>query len=114
MRISDWSSDVCSSDLIAAAVLAPPAMMFGLHDYQRKRILTFLNPEADPSGSGYHILQSKIALGSGGLLGKGYGLGSQSQRIGRASCRGSVCQYVYITVAAVALNKKQNLTVTKE
>jgi len=53
--------------------------MFVLHDYQRKRILTFLNPESDPSGSGYHILQSKIALGSGGLLGKGYGLGSQSQ-----------------------------------
>jgi rod shape determining protein RodA len=63
----------------AAAVLVPPAIMFGLHDYQRKRILTFLDPESDPSGSGYHILQSKIALGSGGLLGKGYGLGSQSQ-----------------------------------
>ena len=53
--------------------------MFVLHDYQRERILTFLSPENDPSGSGYHILQSKIALGSGGLLGKGYGLGSQSQ-----------------------------------
>jgi len=70
--------------LIAAGVLGaiavvPPAIMFGLHDYQRKRILTFLDPENDPSGSGYHILQSKIALGSGGLLGKGYGLGSQSQ-----------------------------------
>ena len=65
-----------------AAILAasiPPFVMFVLHDYQRSRILTFLNPEADPSGSGYHILQSKIALGSGGLLGKGYGLGSQSQ-----------------------------------
>jgi rod shape determining protein RodA len=64
---------------VAAAALVPPAIMFGLHDYQRKRILTFLDPEGDPSGSGYHILQSKIALGSGGLLGKGYGLGSQSQ-----------------------------------
>jgi len=65
---------------VAAFVLAvPPMVMFVLHDYQRKRILTFLNPESDPSGSGYHILQSKIALGSGGLLGKGYGLGSQSQ-----------------------------------
>ena len=53
--------------------------MFVLHDYQRNRVLTFLNPEADPSGTGYHIMQSKIALGSGGLLGKGYGLGSQSQ-----------------------------------
>ena len=62
------------------AVLAAPAfILFVLHDYQRQRILTFLNPESDPSGSGYHLLQSKIALGSGGLLGKGYGLGSQSQ-----------------------------------
>jgi rod shape determining protein RodA len=42
-------------------------------------VLTFLHPEDDPSGTGYHILQSKIALGSGGLLGKGYGLGTQSQ-----------------------------------
>ena len=54
-------------------------VMFVMHDYQRKRVLTFLNPESDPSGSGYHIMQSMIALGSGGLLGKGYGLGSQSQ-----------------------------------
>jgi rod shape determining protein RodA len=56
-----------------------PFVTFVLHDYQRKRILTFLNPESDPSGSGYHILQSKIALGSGGLMGRGFGLGSQSQ-----------------------------------
>lgn len=64
-----------------AAVLAalPPFIMFVLHDYQRQRILTFLDPASDPKGSGYHIMQSKIALGSGGLLGKGYGLGSQSQ-----------------------------------
>lgn len=65
----------------AAAVLAivPPFVMFGMHDYQRNRVLTFLNPEADPSGTGYNIIQSKIALGSGGLLGRGFGLGSQSQ-----------------------------------
>ena len=68
-----------SAGLIGVALLLPPVFMFGLHDYQRKRLLTFINPEGDPSGSGYHILQSKIALGSGGLLGKGYGLGSQSQ-----------------------------------
>jgi len=49
-----------------------------LHDYQRKRVLTFLNPESDPLGSGYHILQSKIALGSGGLFGRGFLQGSQS------------------------------------
>ncbi|MDB5466123.1 MAG: rodA [Phenylobacterium sp.] len=68
-----------SAGILGAVLLVPPAIMFGMHDYQRKRVLTFLDPEGDPSGSGYHILQSKIALGSGGLLGKGYGLGSQSQ-----------------------------------
>ncbi len=49
-----------------------------LRDYQQKRILTFLNPENDPLGSGYHIMQSKIALGSGGLFGKGFMAGTQS------------------------------------
>lgn len=73
----DWR--VIAAGAAAAAVAIPPFIMFGLHDYQRNRILTFLNPEQDPSGDGYHILQSKIALGSGGLLGKGFGLGSQSQ-----------------------------------
>jgi rod shape determining protein RodA len=63
----------------AAAVVVPPFVMFGMHDYQRNRVLTFLSPESDPSGTGYNIIQSKIALGSGGILGKGYGLGSQSQ-----------------------------------
>lgn len=52
---------------------------FGLHDYQRARIRTFMNPEADPLGSGYHIIQSKIAIGSGGFFGKGYIQGTQSQ-----------------------------------
>ena len=49
-----------------------------LRDYQKKRVYTFLNPEADPLGAGYHIIQSKIALGSGGVFGKGFLLGSQS------------------------------------
>ncbi|MBF0665440.1 MAG: rod shape-determining protein RodA [Brevundimonas sp.] len=62
-----------------AAAIVPLFVMFGMHDYQRNRVLTFLNPGADPSGTGYNIIQSKIALGSGGFLGKGYGLGSQSQ-----------------------------------
>ncbi|MDP1616862.1 MAG: rod shape-determining protein RodA [Phenylobacterium sp.] len=70
--------------IIGAAVISfvaavPIMVMFVLHEYQRARVLTFLDPESDPSGSGYHILQSKIALGSGGFFGKGYGLGSQSQ-----------------------------------
>ena len=65
----------------AAAVVAivPPFVMFVMHDYQRNRVLTFLDPASDPTGTGYNIIQSKIALGAGGLLGKGYGLGSQSQ-----------------------------------
>jgi rod shape determining protein RodA len=63
----------------AAVVIVPPFVMFGMHEYQRNRVLTFLSPESDPSGTGYNIIQSKIALGSGGILGKGYGLGSQSQ-----------------------------------
>ena len=57
--------------------ILPVAWKF-LRDYQKERVLTFLNPENDPLGSGYHILQSKIALGSGGLFGKGFMLGTQS------------------------------------
>jgi len=55
----------------------PVAWQF-LHAYQRQRLLTFLDPESDPLGAGYHILQSKIALGSGGLFGKGFLAGTQS------------------------------------
>jgi rod shape determining protein RodA len=62
----------------AAAAVAPVAWEF-LHDYQRRRIFTFLDPETDPLGAGYHILQSKIALGSGGIFGKGFMEGTQSQ-----------------------------------
>ncbi|MBQ7660395.1 MAG: rod shape-determining protein RodA [Alphaproteobacteria bacterium] len=58
-------------------VLAPIAWHF-LHDYQKNRVLTFLNPERDPLGSGYHIIQAKIALGSGGVFGKGFLNGTQS------------------------------------
>lgn len=62
----------------AAAVIAPLAYFFALHDYQRRRVTTFMDPESDPLGAGYHITQSKIAIGSGGLFGKGFGNGSQS------------------------------------
>jgi rod shape determining protein RodA len=64
--------------LAVAAAAAVPAGWHLLHDYQKNRIYTFLDPESDPLGAGYHILQSKIALGSGGLFGKGFLLGSQS------------------------------------
>lgn len=62
----------------ALATAAVPVAWSMLHEYQRARVLTFLNPESDPLGSGYHILQSKIALGSGGLFGKGFLAGTQS------------------------------------
>ncbi|MBA3526381.1 MAG: rod shape-determining protein RodA [Sphingomonas sp.] len=61
----------------AVAAGLPLAYAF-MHDYQRRRVLIFLDPEADPLGAGYHITQSKIAIGSGGLFGKGYLQGSQS------------------------------------
>lgn len=64
--------------MIAIAIAAPIAWNH-LHDYQQKRVLTFLDPEADPLGAGYHIIQSKIAIGSGGLEGKGWRNGSQTQ-----------------------------------
>ena len=63
---------------IGAMIVAPIAYFFGLHDYQRRRVTTFLDPESDPLGAGYHITQSKIAIGSGGLTGKGFNEGSQS------------------------------------
>lgn len=63
--------------IVAGGAALPLAWNF-LHDYQKKRVLTFMNPEEDPLGSGYHILQSKIALGSGGFTGKGYMQGTQS------------------------------------
>ncbi|WP_435640138.1 rod shape-determining protein RodA [Micavibrio aeruginosavorus] len=64
---------------IAAGLAAIPLVWhFYMHDYQKQRVLTFLDPEADPLGSGYHIMQSKIALGSGGIEGKGFLNGSQS------------------------------------
>ncbi len=68
--------------MVAATGLAAVAAWFGwrfMHDYQRKRVLTFLDPQTDPLGAGYHIIQSQIAIGSGGLFGKGWMNGSQAQ-----------------------------------
>ncbi len=64
--------------LVLAAIILPYAWDH-LHDYQKARLMTFVNPNADPLGTGYNIIQSKIALGSGGLFGKGFGQGTQSQ-----------------------------------
>lgn len=67
--------------LAVIAVLASltPVVWHLMHDYQRDRVLTFLNPEADPMGRGYHIIQSKIAIGSGGIYGKGWLGSTQSE-----------------------------------
>lgn len=61
------------------AAAAAPALWFMMHDYQRQRVLTFLDPDSDPLGSGWNIIQSKIAVGSGGWLGKGWMNGTQSR-----------------------------------
>jgi rod shape determining protein RodA len=63
--------------ILAAA--AAPLLWHFMRDYQRQRVMTLLHPESDPLGSGYHIIQSKIAIGSGGLFGKGWMNGTQSQ-----------------------------------
>lgn len=62
----------------AAIAAMPIVYFFLLHDYQRARVTTFLDPESDPLGAGYHIAQSKIAIGSGGIFGKGFNNGTQS------------------------------------
>jgi rod shape determining protein RodA len=65
--------------MVVSAAAAAPLTWGILHDYQRARILTLLDPEKDPLGKGFHIIQSTIAIGSGGILGKGWGHGTQAQ-----------------------------------
>ena len=68
--------------MLALLALGAVGAWFGwsfMHDYQRKRVLTFLDPQTDPLGAGYHIIQSQIAIGSGGVFGKGWMNGSQAQ-----------------------------------
>lgn len=63
---------------LGSCAAAAPVLWYFMHDYQRRRVLTFLNPENDPLGAGYHIIQSKIAIGSGGTFGQGWLQGTQS------------------------------------
>jgi rod shape determining protein RodA len=70
-----WIAPVLGS----VAVAVPLAWQFALHDYQKARVETFLNPESDALGAGWNITQAKIAIGSGGLTGKGFGEGTQSR-----------------------------------
>ncbi len=72
-----WQLVAIAVGLVSAFV--PILWFFLMHPYQKQRVLTFLNPENDPLGSGYHIIQSKIAIGSGGFWGKGWLSGTQSQ-----------------------------------
>jgi len=72
-----WSCIAAAA--VSVAAFLPVLWFYLMHDYQRTRVLTLLNPESDPLGAGYHIIQSKIAIGSGGLLGKGWLQGTQSQ-----------------------------------
>lgn len=67
------------STLFSLSALAPVYWHFFMREYQKDRVLTFINPEADPMGKGYHIIQSKIAIGSGGVYGKGWQGNTQSQ-----------------------------------
>jgi rod shape determining protein RodA len=73
---------LASATVFSGTVLIGASVQYAvgkLHQYQQKRLLTFLNPDSDPLGSGYNVIQSKIAIGSGGLFGKGYLQGSQTQ-----------------------------------
>ena len=65
--------------IVAVVIMVPVAWNFVMHDYQKQRVITFLDPESDPLGAGYNIIQSKIAIGSGGFWGKGFVNGTQSQ-----------------------------------
>jgi rod shape determining protein RodA len=71
-----WTILLGLAGLLGAVI--PLFWTFGMRDYQRQRVLTFLDPESDPLGAGYHIIQSKIAIGSGGIYGKGWLNGTQS------------------------------------
>ncbi len=75
--LAGLSWQILITTLVSLSAFLPFAWYL-LHDYQRQRILTFFNPERDPLGAGYHIIQSKIAIGSGGIFGKGWLNGTQS------------------------------------
>ena len=76
--LSGLSWKMIGAALIGAGIIIPIAWEFLLHDYQRQRVLTLLNPEADALGTGWNIIQSKTAIGSGGFSGKGFLEGTQS------------------------------------
>ncbi len=78
LLLAGISKRLIFSVIALQATAAPLVWYFVMHDYQRQRVITFLNPESDPLGAGYHIIQSKIAIGSGGWFGKGWLNGTQA------------------------------------
>lgn len=77
--LSGMSWRIVTGFIGSVLAMLPVLWFFLMHDYQRTRVLTLIDPEKDPLGAGYHIIQSKIAIGSGGMLGKGWLDGTQSQ-----------------------------------
>lgn len=77
--LAGMSWKLIASAIVGVAAFIPVLWFYLMHDYQKTRVLTLLDPEKDPLGAGYHIIQSKIAIGSGGLFGKGWMMGTQSQ-----------------------------------
>ena len=77
--LAGLSWKLIGAGVVALAGFIPIMWFFLMHDYQKTRVMTLLDPEKDPLGAGYHIIQSKIAIGSGGLEGKGWMAGTQSQ-----------------------------------
>lgn len=119
------------TSVIVALTASTPVFWHFLHDYQRQRILTFFNPERDPLGSGYHIIQSKIAIGSGGFLGKGWLMGTQAhlqflpehatdfifavcgEELGFIGCAFLILIYLYITAIAFRIAYQAQDTYTR-
>lgn len=79
LYLAGLSPRIAKQGLLAAVISAPLAWFFLLHDYQKERIMVQLSPDIDPTGSGYHIIQSQISIGSGGFIGKGLFEGTQNQ-----------------------------------
>lgn len=116
---------------IALLLVFVPILWHHLHDYQRQRILTFLNPERDPLGAGYHTIQAKIAIGSGGIFGKGWLQGTQAhlhflpehatdfifavcgEEFGLIGCSLLLLLYLYITLCCVRIANQAQDTYTR-
>jgi len=116
---------------VVLGLISVPILWHFMHGYQKQRILTFFNPERDPLGTGYHIIQSKIAIGSGGFLGKGWLLGTQShlhflpehatdfifavcgEEFGFIGCLVLLIIYLYITACCFRIAYKAQDTYTR-